>query len=128
LSSVVNSYPVAAKYYDGAYASIRDLVDTEFYFELAKSNSGPVLEIGCGTGRILLPIARAGIEIHGVDNSAPMLGILKESLSKEDAAVSNRVSLLAGDMRKFQLNRAFPLVTIPFRPMQHILWMIRFAR
>ncbi len=118
--STIDSYHVAAKYYDAAYATMRDLVDAPFYVELAKERGGPVLEIGCGTGRVLLPTAREGIEIHGVDNSGPMLATLKENLAKEDPAVRGRVTLHAGDMREFRLNRKFPLVTIPFRPMQHM--------
>jgi len=118
--STIDSYHVAAKYYDGAYAAMRDLVDAPFYVELAKERGGPVLEIGCGTGRVLLPTAREGIEIHGVDNSGPMLATLKENLAKEDPAVRGRVTLHAGDMREFRLNRKFPLVTIPFRPMQRM--------
>jgi SAM-dependent methyltransferase len=117
---IVDSYHVAAKYYDGAYGAMRDLVDAPFYLNLAKDFGGPVLEIGCGTGRVLLPIARAGIEIHGVDNSGPMTGILKESLARENPEVSSKVTLHSGDMREFRLNRRFPLVIIPFRPMQHM--------
>jgi SAM-dependent methyltransferase len=120
LSAVVDSYLVSAKYYDGAYAAMRDLVDAPFYLELAKEIGGPVLEIGCGTGRVLLPIARERVEIHGVDNSGPMLGILRENLAHEEPAVRSRVTLHVGDMREFRLGRAFPLVTIPFRPMQHM--------
>jgi len=120
LPEVVDSYHVAAKYYDSAYATMRDLNDAPFYLELAKELGGPVLEIGCGTGRVLLPIARAGIEIHGVDNSGPMLGILREHLAREDEAVNQRVTLHTGDMRELRLERKFPLVTIPFRPMQHM--------
>jgi len=116
----IDSYHVAAKYYDGAYGAMRDLVDAPFYVDLAKERGGPVLEIGCGTGRVLLATAREGIEIHGVDNSGPMLATLKENLAKEDPAVRDRVTLHAGDMRDFRLNRKFPLVTIPFRPMQHM--------
>jgi SAM-dependent methyltransferase len=116
----VDSYRVSAKYYDGAYAAMKDLVDTAFYCELARQYRGPVLEIGCGTGRILRAIAREGIEIHGVDNSAPMLATLKESLARETPEVRDRISLHAGDMRDFRLGRRFPLVTIPFRPMQHM--------
>ena len=119
LSAVVDSYRVAAKYYDGAYAAM-DLVDAPFYADLATEIGGPVLEIGCGTGRVLLPIARQGTEIHGVDNSGAMLGILRESLAKESAEVRDRVTLHAGDMRSFRLHRTFPLVIIPFRPMQHM--------
>jgi SAM-dependent methyltransferase len=116
----VDSYRISAKYYDGAYAAMKDLVDVGFYCELARQYGGPVLEIGCGTGRILRAIAQEGIEIHGVDNSAPMLATLKESLTRENAEVRDRVSLHAGDMRDFRLGRRFPLVTIPFRPMQHM--------
>jgi len=120
LPTVVESYRVSAGYYDGAYAAMRDLVDAPFYFDLAKEIGGPVLEIGCGSGRVLLPIARAGIEIHGVDNSAPMLGVLRDNLAREAEVARSRVTLHAGDMREFRLNLMFPLVTIPFRPMQHM--------
>ena len=116
----VDSYHVSAKYYDGAYGAMKDLVDAPFYVNLAKEFGGPVLEIGCGTGRVLLPIAREGIEIHGVDNSRPMLGILKERLAGENPEVRSKVTLDSGDMREFRLNRRFPLAIIPFRPMQHM--------
>ena len=116
----VDSYWTSAKYYDAAYAAMNDLADAPFYWELARQSGGPVLEIGCGTGRILVPIARDGIEIHGLDNSAPMLATLKEKLAREAPEVRDRVSLHAGDMRDFRLSRKFPLVTIPFRPLQHM--------
>ncbi len=116
----VDSYSVAGKYYDAAYATMRDLNDAPFYLALAKEWGGPVLEIGCGTGRVLLPIARAGIEIRGLDNSTPMLAVLRGHLARENPEVKNKVTLHAGDMREFHLNCKFPLVTIPFRPMQHM--------
>src|SRR5215469_12696130 len=116
----VDSYRISAKYYDGAYAAMKDLVDAGFYCELARQCGGAVLEIGCGTGRILRAIAREGIEIHGVDNSAPMLATLQESLMREKPEIRDRVSLHAVDMRDFRLGRRFPLVTIPFRPLQHM--------
>jgi len=120
MPSATDSYRISAKYYDGAYSSMPDLVDAPFYVEFAKQTGGTVLEIGCGTGRVLIPTAREGIEIHGVDNSAPMLDILKQKLAREESSVRARVSLHAGDMRDFRLNRRFPLVTIPFRPLQHM--------
>ncbi len=120
MQPTVETYRISAKYYDSAYAAMKDLVDTGFYVELAKQSGGPVLEIGCGTGRILRAIAREGIDIHGVDNSAPMLATLKDSLAREKPEIRDRVSLHAGDMRDFRLERKFRLVTIPFRPMQHM--------
>jgi SAM-dependent methyltransferase len=119
MSSTIDSYLIAAKYYDSAYAAM-DLVDAPFYVDLAKESGGPVLEIGCGTGRVLLPTAREGVEIHGVDNSAPMLAALREKIAREESTVRERITLHASDMRNFRLNRTFPLVTIPFRPLQHM--------
>jgi len=83
LPSTVDSYQRAAKHYDAAYAAMGVADDAPFYLELAKLYGGPILEVGCGTGRVLLPIARSGIEIHGLDNSAPMLAVLKDKLSRE---------------------------------------------
>lgn len=120
MKSPASNYNVSAKHYDAAYAVKADLVDLPFYLELAKGSRGPVLEIGCGTGRVLLPIARAGIEIHGVDNSKAMLGVLKKHLSSEPPAVRRRVHLHRGDMRTFWLKKKFPLVLLPFRPIQHM--------
>lgn len=121
-----DSYDVSAKYYDAAYAKLAEkqvLVDAPFYVELAQRWGGPVLEIGCGTGRVLLQIAREGIEIEGVDNSRPMMGVLRKSLGEELPEVRARVKLHAGDMRDFRLGRQFPLVIIPFRPLQHMYTM-----
>jgi SAM-dependent methyltransferase len=119
MPSTIDSYLIAAKYYDGAYGAM-DLVDAAFYVDLAKECGGPVLEIGCGTGRVLLATAREGIEIHGLDNSAPMLSVLKEKIAREQSSVQARITLHGADMRDFRLNRTFALVTIPFRPMQHM--------
>jgi SAM-dependent methyltransferase len=120
MPAAIDSYRVTAKYYDGAYAAKQDLVDLPFYLQLAEQSSRPILEIACGTGRVLLPIARRGIDIHGVDNSRPMLEILKSSLAREPHEVRQRVTLHEGDMRDFRLGAQFPLVIIPFRPMQHM--------
>ncbi len=116
----IDSYGISAKYYDGAYASMQNLADVSFYVELAKELGGPVLEIGCGTGRVLIPTASAGIEIHGLDNSAPMKEILSAKVGRLEPSGRERITLHSGDMRDFDLNRKFRLVTIPFRPMQHM--------
>jgi SAM-dependent methyltransferase len=120
MPATIDSYQITAKYYDGAYAAKQDLVDLPFYLELSEESPGPVLEIACGTGRVLVPIARKGIDIHGIDNSKPMLDILKRNLQKESAEARAKITLHEGDMREFRLNKQFPLVIIPFRPMQHM--------
>ena len=111
---------ISAKYYDEAYASKEDLVDREFYVGLAKRIGGPVLELACGTGRVLLAIAREGIAIHGVDISAAMLNVLREKLPREPKDVRELVSVAEGDLRSFRSNQEYPLVIIPFRPLQHM--------
>lgn len=95
--------------------------DVDFYVDAARQWGGPVLELGCGTGRILVPTARAGIEIVGLDSSAYMLEACRRRLDAELAQVRSRASLHRGDMRDFDLGRTFRLVTIPFRPFQHLL-------
>ena len=113
-------YSISAKYYDDAYAVKPDLVDLSFYVDLAKQIDGPVLEMGCGTGRLLLPIARAGVEINGLDNAPAMLNILRERIQNEPVEVRNTIILHEGDMRQFRGQKKYALVTIPFRPMQHM--------
>jgi SAM-dependent methyltransferase len=113
-------YAIAADLYDYVvpYANRPDLT---FYVDAAREAGGPVLELGCGTGRVLIPTARAGIEITGLDASPHMLGICRTRLSVESPDVQSRVTLVEGDMRTFDLGLRFALVTIPFRPFQHLL-------
>lgn len=79
-----------------------------------------MLEYGVGNGRIALAIARAGIEVVGVDLSKPMLGSLTERLEKESKSVRERVKLVMGDMRHVALRRKFPLVIAPFNTVLHL--------
>ena len=120
MNPVVDYRQTSAKYYDEAYSTKQDLQDLQFYVDMAKTKGGPVLELACGTGRVLLPIAREGIPIHGVDNSLPMLNVLQDKLQREVKDVRELVSTLQGDIRNFRSNREYPLVTIPFRPLQHM--------
>ena len=123
MSASKNSYSISAKHYDAAYAKLAQkqvLTDVPFYLELARQSGGPVLELGCGTGRVLLAIARAGIVIEGVDQSAAMLRVLRAHLAAEAPSARGRVKLHEADMRRFRLGRRFPLVMMPFRPLQHM--------
>ncbi len=94
--------------------------DVAFFVEMAQASGGQVLEIGCGTGRVLIPTARAGVEIVGLDLSPFMLSICRENLAQEPPEVQARVQLIEGDMRSFDLGRGFALITLPFRPFQHL--------
>jgi SAM-dependent methyltransferase len=101
-----------------AYNSRRDV---EFYVEEARGATGDVLEIGSGTGRVLIPAARAGVTITGLDSSPRMVARCRDRLESEPPEVRARVSLHCGDMRSFDLNKTFTLVMVPFRPLQHLL-------
>jgi SAM-dependent methyltransferase len=99
----------------------RDRPDIAFFVDAAVKAGSPVLEVGCGTGRVLIPTARAGVDIVGLDLSAHMLAVCREKLLREPAAVQEKATLVHADMRRFDLGRAFTLATIPFRPFQHLL-------
>jgi len=99
------------------YAARKDI---GFYVGEATAARGPVLELGCGTGRILLPIARAGRPVVGLDASRQMLARCREKLAAESEAVRGRVTLHEGNVRAFDLGTEFALVIAPFRIFQHL--------
>ncbi len=94
--------------------------DIRFYTELSRSKGGRVLEVGCGTGRTLIPCAQAGAEIVGLDLSEDMLSFCKREIEKESPEVQQRIKLVRGDMTNFKLDEKFDLITTPFRPFQHL--------
>lgn len=113
----------AAHYEDPAYYTKtyqRRTDDVASYVRLARACGGPVLEYGCGNGRITLPMARAGVEVVGVDLSAPMLADLRGRPRAEPPEVRGRVTLRRGDMRAARLGRRFPLVVCPFNAFLHL--------
>jgi SAM-dependent methyltransferase len=115
-----DEYAAIADLYDyvGPY---RALTDISFYVDAASESGGPVLELGCGTGRVLIPTAHAGIAITGLDLSPGMLDVCRQRLADEPAEVQSRAQLVHSSMTDFRLGRTFRLVTIPFRPFQHLL-------
>ncbi len=115
--------PFVAGYYDHVLP-YRERSDVPFYVDMARAAGGPVLEVGCGTGRILIPTARAGLSITGLDLAEPMLRVCEERLANETPEVRARVRLVRGDMRSFEVEGgagAFALVTVPFRAFLHLL-------
>jgi SAM-dependent methyltransferase len=115
-----DGYGAVADLYDHV-VPYRTREDVAFFAEAARDAGGDVLEIGCGTGRVLVPCARAGASITGLDRSPDMLAVCRQHLDEERPEVGARVSLTLGDMRAFDLGRTFALVTMPFRPFQHLL-------
>ncbi|RRR66442.1 MAG: class I SAM-dependent methyltransferase [Candidatus Viridilinea halotolerans] len=93
------SYDPFARYYDADFRDYHD--DLPLYRELARRTDGPLLELMCGTGRVLLPLAAEGHTLTGVDISPAMLGIAQARLDK--AGLAAQVSLLEGDVRSLSL-------------------------
>jgi SAM-dependent methyltransferase len=76
--------------------------------------------LGCGTGRILIPIAQVGIDIMGLDRSNKMLSIAEEKITHLPGEIQNRIQLIQDDIRDFSLDRNFNLILIPFRAFLHL--------
>ncbi|AFL52270.1 class I SAM-dependent methyltransferase [Sinorhizobium fredii] len=93
--------------------------DIEFYLEYARRFGGPILELGTGTGRVLVPLADAGHEVVGMDLSRPMLDRAAAKL-RERPELSHRVRLVEGDMTSFDLEQRFALALVPARSFQHV--------
>lgn len=95
--------------------------DVAWYCRKAKECGGPVLELGAGTGRVTMAVARAGIPIHALDADRPMLDVLRTKLAEQPAEVQERVTVVLGDMRGFELPERFALIIAPFRAFLHNL-------
>ncbi len=111
---MVQSIFTDADEYDLLHQDIVD--DIPFFVNLTEKVGSPVLELGCGTGRIALPIARRGVEVVGMDISPSMVGKAMGRAKGENLLVR----CFVGDMRRFALKRRFPLVIVPFNAFSHL--------
>ena len=109
-----------AEFYDGEYANLNRR-DVEFFVDYSRKTEGKTLELGCGTGRVLIPTVLAGCEITGLDLSPYMLKKCHEKLAELPAKLQKNIELIQGDMTDFSTGEKYPLVTIPFRPFQHLM-------
>ena len=115
---MATSHDAWADVYDSVYSYVRD--DIPFYVEEALESGGPVLELGCGTGRVTIQISRAGIDVTGLDLSEEMLDVARRK-SRRQSPTDGALSLVHGDMRSFSTDGAFELVIIPFRGLLSLL-------
>ncbi len=109
-------YP--AEYYDEDYTTGVNRQDIEFYRRHAVAQGSPVLELACGTGRILVPVAREGLECYGLDMNRDMLAVCEEKVRALDV---KNVHLKWASMDDFQYDLKFAMIYIPFRSFQHLL-------
>jgi len=119
-ASSYDAIPDFGALYDAvpAYAARADVA---YYVARAAEAPGPVLELGCGTGRVLLPMARAGAPVVGLDGSREMLARCRAKLERESPETRARVTLREGDATAFDLGATFPLVVAPFRLLQQLV-------
>ena len=103
-----------AEIYDADYRD-QEIGDVDFYVELAREADGPVLEVGCGTGRVSLELLRAGVDAYGIDVSRKSLDVLERKAAEEDLTANVRLA----DMTDFDPERTYALVIVPFRAFMH---------
>ena len=109
-----------AEFYDPAYEH-NGPQDIDFFIDYSSKAGGRTLELGCGTGRVLIPTAISGCRITGLDISTHMLEKCREKLDKQPEEVKERVKLIQGNMTDFNTGETYSVVTIPFRPFQHLI-------
>jgi SAM-dependent methyltransferase len=112
----MSEYDEIARLYDPWSASVTE--DVGFYVDLALQAAAPVVELGVGTGRIAIPIARAGVRVIGVDASAGMIAVCRREA--ERAGVAELLDLRLGDLRDPPVPERVDLVVCPFRALLHL--------
>lgn len=84
--------------------------DLPFWLDLARLQGDPILELGCGSGRVLLPLAQAGHFVLGLESDPDMLVVLRENVPP---ALAERVGTIQADMAAFELGQQFALILLP---------------
>ena len=114
-------YEYLARYYDQIHSSLT--ADLPFILKLAQENGGPILDLGCGTGRLLFPLAQAGFPVVGVDNSPLMLAVANKRLAAQPEEVRALVTLWKKDMRSLVQDHTetkFTLALFSFNTLLHM--------
>src|SRR5262245_60785265 len=113
----MSEYVDFAEYYDFDHAIS---VDIPFYLDIASQCQPPFLELACGTGRLLIPIAQSGYEVYGLDISANMLAVCRQAVQHHH--LEQQVHLHLADMASFDFpHKDFGLVLIALRSFMHLL-------
>ena len=112
-----------APFYDWENAQTLGRRDVAFWRRVASAADGPVLELGCGTGRVSLPLARAGVNLVGIDRSAPMLDRARTQILKSSAPqILKSLRLVRGDIRALPFaTGAFSMVVAPYGILQSLI-------
>lgn len=106
-------------YYDAYFVGIPG--DVEFYADRLQEMDGPVLELGTGTGRVLVPVAETGVETWGIEPDAALLARARDRVQQAQAGVRERIRLLRGRMEELAVDERFAAVFLSYRTFQHLL-------
>jgi cyclopropane fatty-acyl-phospholipid synthase-like methyltransferase len=109
-----------ADVYDVIHEAQKRSDDIPFLLKLVKEYGGPVLECACGTGRVMIPLAKAGFDVHGIDSSREMLSVMEKKARAMPAAARSRLTFDRMDMRRFSLGRKFKTSIIAFNSLYHL--------
>lgn len=110
-------YAHIARFYDAENTDKND--DIPFYLALAEEYGGPILDLGCGTGRVMFPLAEAGYEVHGIDNEQAMLDRAHERIQRVKPATAQRLHFHHGDAAAFDMPVRFKLSLVPYNGLMH---------
>ncbi len=107
-----------AALYDYEYRRRR--ADVTFYRDLAKQRGGPILDLGCGSGRVTIPLARDGHQVHGIDQSASMLATLRKRVEAAPEPVKDRITVSPGNLCTFTVPGKYELAIAAFNVLEHL--------
>jgi len=116
----IEPYRIESKYFDDLYGGRSK--EARFYSGLASNYGKRVLELGVGTAALAIPLASEGYQVVGIDNSPDMLAVAEGKLGECDQSVRQRLRLMEGDMRAFDLaEKDFDFAFIAFNTFLHLL-------
>ena len=109
-------YTRVARFYDAENTDKTD--DLQLYRELAEENKGDILDVGCGTGRVLFHLAQQGHRVHGIDNDRAMLDRLERNL-EQAAQLDEKISAIHADVLKHEYQSTFALILLTYNVLMH---------
>jgi len=115
----MDSYRHMVRFYEMEHEAFVE--DVALYRGFADRCGGPLLDLGCGTGRLLIPLAQLGFKVVGIDCSAPMLACARQKATSLTSEVASNIMLVQGDMRDICLAAQFPLIIIALDTFAHLL-------